>query len=547
MMSSYNSVTGSLLKFAQAEPWKQRLAEHMQGYIAFCAYYLKVSTKNLEARIESSDDAARMIFGVVFEDLMTVLFQQHTLVDAYMQKHGWKESANSKRYANFLAMSSPAIYLVTAVVPGKSISVQAVEGGEVSLIDETTASHHVIVNQCLYARVLTFNGRNVFTGGVLPFSVATAVDLSSVAANEISLELLFGLERPFSSSTPRLGMLAALFWLEDYFFDASTRDYQITHVQTGIDDDEQVSVVQAHLTAQYRKTLKTRIPMLGDKTPRMAMRSKAGKQQVIDWLTYLEDNTQMPDRDMPPYDFTWMWQELGLLAQRPSSNNQPLTANISNKPKTSRKSTPPIEQISAKSMLQFSVMLRDSNPAVWRRLQITADASFYEFHIALQSVMGWTDSHLHEFSLTPKGKRKALIIGLPDEEGLDDRPRLISWQTKLSDYCQTVGQKLEYLYDFGDSWQHDILLEGILLAQTKDKYPKCIDGAGACPPEDCGGIPGYRHLLEVINDPRHEDYAYLSKWLKSMGKKLPLDAQLFDCKEVKFINAKKSLKGWLEE
>ena len=108
-MSSYNSVTGSLLTFARTEPWKQRLAEHMQGYIAFCAYYLKVAASDLEARVESSDDAARMIFGVVFEDLMTVPFQQHTLVDAYMQKHGWKESANSKRYANFLAMSSPAI------------------------------------------------------------------------------------------------------------------------------------------------------------------------------------------------------------------------------------------------------------------------------------------------------------------------------------------------------------------------------------------------------------------------------------------------------
>lgn len=104
-----------------------------------------------------------------------------------------------------------------------------------------------------------------------------------------------------------------------------------------------------------------------------------------------------------------------------------------------------------------------------------------------------------------------------------------------------------YLYDFGDSWQHDILLEGILLAQTKDKYPKCIDGAGACPPEDCGGIPGYRHLLEVINDPQHEDHAYLSAWLESMGKKLPLDAQHYDCKEVTFINAKKSLKNWLED
>ena len=82
------------------------------------------------------------------------------------------------------------------------------------------------------------------------------------------------------------------------------------------------------------------------------------------------------------------------------------------------------------------------------RFQITADASFYELHIALQSVMGWTDSHLHEFSLIPKGKRKAVIIGLPDEEGLDDRPRMISWETKLLDYCQNVGQKMEYLYDF---------------------------------------------------------------------------------------------------
>jgi hypothetical protein len=341
-------------------------------------------------------------------------------------------------------------------------------------------------------------------------------------------------------------MLAALFWLEDYFFDASARAYQVSHIHTGIDSDDLASLVHAHLTAQYRKTLKTRIPMLGDKTPRMAMRSKAGKQQVIEWLTHLEQNTELPDKDMPPYDFTWMWEALELVADRPTSNIQSTTSKVSIKSKPSQKAAQPLEQTSAKTLLEFSVILRDSEPTAWRRFQITADASFYELHIALQSVMGWTDSHLHEFSLIPKGKRKAVIIGLPDEEGWDDRPRMISWETKLSDYCQTVGQKLEYLYDFGDSWQHDLVLEAILLAQAKGKYPLCMTGAGACPPEDCGGIPGYMHLLEVINDPQHEDHAHLRAWLESMGKKLPLDAQHFDCNDVKFINAKKSLKGWLE-
>lgn len=126
-------------------------------------------------------------------------------------------------------------------------------------------------------------------------------------------------------------------------------------------------------------------------------------------------------------------------------------------------------------------------------------------------------------------------IGIPDDEPWDEnRVILPGWEIPLSEYFRKPSDSAEYQYDFGDDWQHEIVLEIIQPRIPKVKYPRCIDGARACPPEDCGGVPGYESLLEIIFDPSHEEHESTMEWLG--GK---FDPEKFDAKKVKFDNPKK--------
>jgi hypothetical protein len=102
---------------------------------------------------------------------------------------------------------------------------------------------------------------------------------------------------------------------------------------------------------------------------------------------------------------------------------------------------------------------------------------------------------------------------------------------------------MEYEYDFGDGWSHEILLEAILLKEKGITYPQCVAGERACPPEDCGGISGYYHLLEILRDPNHVEHEENIDWLKGHAKNYcPYDPEEFDCKGVRFDNPKKRWK-----
>src|SRR5690606_1202154 len=101
-------------------------------------------------------------------------------------------------------------------------------------------------------------------------------------------------------------------------------------------------------------------------------------------------------------------------------------------------------------------------------------------------------------------------IGLPDEH---DEGTLPGWRTAVADYFTEPGATAAYRYDFGDGWEHEVLLEGVLLAEPGASYPRCLDGERACPPEDCGGPHGYADLLEIIHDPVHEEYDEYVTWL----------------------------------
>lgn len=187
-----------------------------------------------------------------------------------------------------------------------------------------------------------------------------------------------------------------------------------------------------------------------------------------------------------------------------------------------------------KNVFQFKITLLDVKPAIWRRIQITDSSTFWDFHVAIQNVMGWTDSHLHKFSVKDASTLMKESIGIPDDKEFSEYLMLAGWEVKIIDYITSShNKKFSYLYDFGDSWEHEIEFEGEYEKLATTKYPKCIDGARACPPEDVGGTPGYERFLEAIKDPHHEEHEELLEWVD--GK---FDPEKFDAKKVKFQNPK---------
>lgn len=157
------------------------------------------------------------------------------------------------------------------------------------------------------------------------------------------------------------------------------------------------------------------------------------------------------------------------------------------------------------AIVQLHVELREVEPAVWRRIQIPAAATMADLHEVLQGALGWTNSHLHEFQID------ADRIGVPDPEW-DDEDEVRDEATVLVGEAATPGARLDYVYDFGDNWRHDLTVEHIEVALPGVRYPRCLEGAGPCPPEDVGGPGGYEDFLAAIRDPRHEDHEHCVGW-----------------------------------
>ena len=174
------------------------------------------------------------------------------------------------------------------------------------------------------------------------------------------------------------------------------------------------------------------------------------------------------------------------------------------------------------STYQLKITLRGSKPPIWRRFVVPSSITLPKLHEIIQIVMGWTDSHLHEFV---SGRDS---YSVPDPEwpsGTKNEARV-----RLNQLLHKEKQELLYLYDFGDDWEHVIELGKIIIGNTASLKPKCIAGKRACPPEDCGGIYGYHDLLEVIKDhenPEHED---MIEWLGGN-----FDPDYFDIDEVNEI------------
>lgn len=190
-----------------------------------------------------------------------------------------------------------------------------------------------------------------------------------------------------------------------------------------------------------------------------------------------------------------------------------------------------------RDLLRIRIELTGISPSIWREILVPARYSFWDLHVAIQDAMGWLDCHLHEFRIGGSSRDDAILIGIPDDEEWEDLPEVQpGWEISVIDYLSEAGDRTEYEYDFGDGWVHEVTLLRVQPREKGQRYPKCVAGERGCPPEDCGGIPGYESLLEVLFDPSHPDYESLSHWIpKGWG------PELFKPERVHFDNP---LKRW---
>ncbi|UCE73206.1 MAG: plasmid pRiA4b ORF-3 family protein [Methanomassiliicoccales archaeon] len=184
---------------------------------------------------------------------------------------------------------------------------------------------------------------------------------------------------------------------------------------------------------------------------------------------------------------------------------------------------------------QFKITLRGIRPPIWRRIHVPETYTFWDLHVAIQDAMGWSDYHLHEFGIESPKNRIKMRIGIPDGD-FDDEV-LPGWKKQIADYFTQENRTADYIYDFGDGWEHVIELEKIFPRKKNTNYPVCIKGKRVCPPEDCGGVWGYAELLEAIRDPKHEEHESMLEWVGE-----EFDPEHFDVKEVRFDDPDKRRK-----
>jgi hypothetical protein len=154
---------------------------------------------------------------------------------------------------------------------------------------------------------------------------------------------------------------------------------------------------------------------------------------------------------------------------------------------------------------EIKIELREVRPTVVRRVQVPGEMSLAGLHAVVQAAMGWTDSHLHEFEIA--GAR----YGLPDPDWDDGE---VSDEAKATLFrVAGQGDRLGYVYDFGDGWTHTLTVEKVLAPEPGVPYPRCVSGRRACPPEDVGGPWGYDGFLAAMADPAHPEHAEYRGWV----------------------------------
>lgn len=196
---------------------------------------------------------------------------------------------------------------------------------------------------------------------------------------------------------------------------------------------------------------------------------------------------------------------------------------------------------------KIKIELRDSEPLIYRRVIVPSNISFEKLHNIIQQSMGWSNSYLYDFNIKEENLRvtcdkeaiseyefysKLKLNEKNDPNGFIKN--MLKIKPKLSnevsiDFYLNRSNKIEYVYDFGDYWKHDIILEEII-EDYVDDYPKCVEAEGNCPPEDIGGIEEYIEFLEVINDKNHPDYENVALWASKQNYK-----EVFDIESVNIL------------
>ena len=172
---------------------------------------------------------------------------------------------------------------------------------------------------------------------------------------------------------------------------------------------------------------------------------------------------------------------------------------------------------------QIKVSLEDIRPPIWRRILVDSDTTLGELHQIIQMTMDWDNCHLDEFKC---GDNRYGVVD--DDFGFDWGAEVEDEnQYQISDVLTREKSWLRYLYDFGDSWSHKVVLEKKLSPDPDVKLPTCVTGKRACPPDDCGGVWGYQNLIEIMQNPEHPEYEEMFEWLG-----FELDPEEFDIKEI---------------
>lgn len=203
----------------------------------------------------------------------------------------------------------------------------------------------------------------------------------------------------------------------------------------------------------------------------------------------------------------------------------------------------PMKDSEKNKIFQFKITLNDSNPKIWRRIQVPTGYTFFDLHVAIQDAMGWTDTHLHGFRIAQKGGLRSIIIQYPNPEDDFDYGERDERKEHIADYFTKIAKQCVYEYDFGDGWCHTVLFEKEVSPEMKMAYPRCIAGKNACPPEDCGGVGGYEYLQSVLKNPKHPEHKDILAWL-FLEKASDFDPSEFDMDEVVFNKPREILKEY---
>ncbi len=168
------------------------------------------------------------------------------------------------------------------------------------------------------------------------------------------------------------------------------------------------------------------------------------------------------------------------------------------------------------------IELRDTDPVIWRQVEVPTSITLKVMHDIIQAVMGWFDYHFWEFRF---GKQR---YGLPMDDDWGDEPCIAAAKVRLRDVLKPRKTVIDYIYDFGDSWEHRLTVTKVRPGEPGVSYPRYIGGERNAPPEDCGGIPGFYELLEALADPAHPSHADLKEWADDY------DPAMFDTLPIKY-------------